>query len=56
MLCKLINQCSSPEFLAAGGKYELVVLGSRISSSSTELKGHEQVAKAVTVGIRAVFI
>ena len=58
ILCKLTNQCSSPEFLAASCRCELkvklacsVVLGSRISSSFAELKGYEHVAKAVTVGI-----
>ena len=55
---KLTNQCSCPEFLAASCRCQLkvklagsVVLGSRISSSFAELKGHEHVAKAVTVGI-----
>ena len=58
ILCKLTNQCSCPEFLAASCRYELkvklacsVVFGSRISSSFSELKGHEHAAKAVTVGI-----
>ena len=31
------------------------MLGSRISSSIAELKGHEYVAKAVTVGINTCF-
>ena len=50
--CKLTNQCSCPEFLAASCRCEIkvklacsVVLGSRISSSFAELKGHEHVAK-----------
>ena len=70
LLCKLTNQCSCPdsvhvsytsmEFLAANCKCELkdnwlVVLGSRISSSFAESKGHEHVANAVTVGINTCF-
>ena len=56
ILCKLANQC--PEFLAASCRCELkvklacsVVLGSRISSSFAEVKGHDHVAKAVAVDI-----
>ena len=58
ILFKLTNQCSCPGFLAASCRCELkvklafsVVLGSRISGSFAELKGHKHVAKAVTVGI-----
>ena len=58
ILCKLTNQCSCPKFLAASCRCELkvklacsAVLGSRISSSFAELKGHEHLAKAVAVGI-----
>ena len=58
ILCKLANQCSCPEFLATRYRCELkvklacsVVLGSRISSSFAEVKGHDHVAKAVAVGI-----
>ena len=61
ILCKLTNQCSSPEFLAACCRCELkvklacnLVLGSRISSSFAKLKGHELVAKAVTAGINTL--
>ena len=55
ILCKFTNQCSCPEFLAASCRCEIkvklacsAVLGSRISSSFAELKGHELVAKVVT--------
>ena len=58
ILCKLTNQCSCPEFVAASCRCELkvklacsVVLGNRISSSFAELKDHDHVAKAVAVGI-----
>ena len=58
ILCKLANQCSCPELLAARCRCELkvklacsVVLGGRISSSFAEVKGHDYVAKAVAAGI-----
>ena len=61
ILCKLTNQCSCPEFLAASCRCELkvklacsVVFRSRISSSFAELKGHEHASKAVTVGINTL--
>ena len=56
ILCKFTNECSCPrnfwpQVADANLKSDwLVVLGNRISSSFAELKGHEHVAKAVTVG------
>ena len=63
ILCKLANQCSYPEFLAAscrcGIKVKLacsLVLGSRNSSSFAKLKSHEHVAKAATCLTLAVVL
>ena len=61
ILCKLTNQCSCPESLAASCRCELkvklacIVLGSKVSSSLAELKGHEHVAKVVTAFINTRF-
>ena len=60
---KLTNQYSCPEVRnfcvqvaeASLKSNWLVVLGSRICNSFAELKGHEHVAKAVTVGINTCF-
>ena len=63
---KLTNQCSCPrlyirQYGVSGCKLHMrkpnwpVVLGSRISSSFAELKGHEHVAVAVIVGVNTCF-
>ena len=69
ILCKLTNQGSCPdsvhvlyismEFLAANCRSEkpswVIVLRFRLSSSFVELKGHEHVVNAVTVGMTTCF-